>query len=278
LCTTATPDAGATLEGGGEEVLVMAAVRDGMAVLSRPREVAVRALKGAARDWAGVPRGPLGWVATRWVMPRLHSAIYPVMGQAAQLREEDELLEVACGSGVFLDQQAGQVRRVVGLDLSDLQVGLARERLAARIAAGTAEIVKGDAGALPWPDATFTVVTCMGSFEAFPEPERVLTELFRVLRPGGRAVLNIGERVAPGTATHRVWGEIWVWSEEDVRDMVERAGFTDLAITYASSAGDSRLLRVVDRFSGAIGQDLRIVHGTRPAELPTASRSGSATR
>jgi ubiquinone/menaquinone biosynthesis C-methylase UbiE len=67
-------------------------------------------------------------------------------------------------------------------------------------------------------------VTCIGSFEAFPEPERVLAELVRVLRPGGRAVLNIGERVPPGTRTHQVLGAIWVWSEDDVRFMVELAG------------------------------------------------------
>lgn len=232
--------------------------------LSGPRRATVRVVSGLARDWAGVPRGPLGWVSTRWVMPRLHSAVYEVMGSAVQVRDDDELLEVACGSGVFLDQHAGQARRVAGLDLSDLQVDLARGRLASRIAAGTAEIVKGDAGQLPWPDDAFTVVTCMGSFEAFPDPQQALAEMFRVLRPGGRAVLNIGERVPEGTTTHRMLGEIWVWSEADVRRMVEQAGFIDPSMAYASSAGDSRMLKAVDRVTGALGQDMRIVHATKP--------------
>jgi len=233
-------------------------------VASRPMEVAVRTLKGAAWDWAGVPSGPLGWVSTRWVMPRLHSGIYPVMGAAAQLVPEDELLEVACGSGVFLVEYAGHVRRVAGVDLSDLQVGLARKRLAARIAAGTAEIVLGDAGELPWPDESFTVVTGMGSFEVFPDPEKVLAELVRVLRPGGRGVLNIGESVAPGTQTHRILGDSsWVWAEDDVRRMVEDAGFTDVTIRYVSSAGDSRVLKALNKLSGALGQDLRLICGTK---------------
>ena len=97
--------------------------------------------------------------------------------------------------------------RVAGLDLSDVQVDIARGRLAARIAAGSAEIVHGDAAALPWPDGTFTVVTCVGLFETFPDPEKVLAKMVRVLRPGGRVVLNIGERVPVGTQTHRMWGE-----------------------------------------------------------------------
>ena len=265
---------GATLE--WREVLVMSAVGQVMSALSRPKEATERVLTGLARDWAGVPRGPLGWVSTRWVMPRLHAAVYQVMAPAVQLRADDELLEVACGSGVFLAQQAGQARRVAGLDLSDLQVELARERLASRVAAGTAEIVKGDAVQLPWPGDSFTVVTCMGSFEAFPDPGRALAEMFRVLRPGGRTVLNIGERVAEGTVTHRIWGEIWVWSEEDVRRMVERVGFIDVAIEYASSAGDSRVLKVLNSASGAIGQDMRIVRATKPGQLAESVAGGAS--
>jgi hypothetical protein len=79
-------------------------------------------------------------------------------------------------------------------------------------------------------------------------------------------VLNIGERVAEGTVSHRMWGEIWVWSEDDVRRMVERAGFIDLSIEYASSAGESRMLKALDRVTGAFGQDLRIVHATKPVQ------------
>ena len=111
---------------------------------------------------------------------------------------------------------------MAGIDLSDIQVGMARKRLDQRIAAGTAEIVHGDAAALPWPDASFTVVTCMSVFEALPDPAGVVEEVFRVLRADGRAVLNIGDRVEPGTQTHRILnGTGWVWAEDDVRRMVE---------------------------------------------------------
>jgi ubiquinone/menaquinone biosynthesis C-methylase UbiE len=196
-------------------------------------------------------------------MPRFHAQIYPVLARELKLRPEDDLLEVACGSGVFLADHVPQVRRVAGLDLSSIQVDLARRRLADRIAAGTAEIVHGDAAALPWPDGTFSVVTCMGSFEAFPEPERVLAELIRVLRPGGRAVLNIGERVPPGTQTHQVLGAMWVWSEDDVRHMVEQAGLSEVQMSYASSSGDSRLTAMANRIASTFGAELRLVHGLK---------------
>lgn len=178
-------------------------------------------------------------------MPRLHAGIYPAMAAIVQPQSSDELLEVACGSGVFLAEQAAVAKFVAGLDLSDIQVGLARQRLATRVDAGTAEIIQGDVSRLPWPDQRFTAVTCMGSFETFPEPDCALREIYRVLRPGGRAALNIGERVPPGTETHQVLGAIWVWSEDDVRAMVEAQGFASVRVRYVNYENDGWPWRLV---------------------------------
>jgi ubiquinone/menaquinone biosynthesis C-methylase UbiE len=95
-------------------------------------------------------------------------------------------------AGLFLARYASQVGRVCGLDLSPTQIAMARRRLRARLDAGSAEIVEGDAVELPWPDATFTVVTCMGSVELFPDPQAALQEMQPVLRPGGRLALTMG--------------------------------------------------------------------------------------
>ena len=214
-----------------------------------------------AESWAGVPSGPLGWVSSHWVMPRLHGPIYPLMAEALDLRPEDELLEVACGSGVFLAHHAGHVRQVAGLDLSDLQIDLARRRLAERIASGTAEIVKGDATELPWEEGRFSVVTCMGSMEAFPDPPRVLAEMLRVLRPGGRAVLEMGWRVPEGTTTHQAFGGMWIWNDSDAWRLVEEAGFVEVSVSYGDMSGDSRLAQVLARLTKM--EDMRIVRGTK---------------
>ena len=235
-------------------------------LVARPRAAVSTVLVRAYWDWAGVPRGPLGWVSAHTV---LNSGSYPAVADALRLSPDDELLELGCGSAAFLAGQAGRVHRVAGIDLSEIQVGLARKRLGERIAAGTAEIVHGDAAALPWPDATFTVVTCMSVFEAFPDPSGVVAEVFRVLRPGGRAVLNIGERVEAGTQTHRVLNDSgWVWAEGDVRRMVEQAGFTDVTIQYVPWGEDTAVNRlfatVIDKVVGPIGGDLRLARGIKP--------------
>ena len=219
----------------------------------------VRRSRGAAS--ADVPGALPGRVGTR-VNAWMHRPVYALMAAALDLRSDDDLLDVGCGSGDFLAEHASHVGRVAGLDLSEPKVGIAQRRLADRIAAGTAEIVKGDAGALPWEDGRFTAVTSMDAFPFFPDPERALSEMHRVLRPDGRAVMGFGWKVPEGTKTHTVMGGFRVWDETDVRRMTEEAGFADVAISYGRAGGDSRLLNLLGRLWGSV--EARVVRGVKP--------------
>lgn len=229
-----------------------------------------------AWSWAGVPSGPLGWISSNWTMPVLHGPIYPVMARALDLQPDDELLDVACGSGVFLTTQAAHVRYVAGLDLSDIQVSLARRRLDDRIRAGTAEIVTGDAAALPWEDGRFSVVTCMGSVEAFPDPGAALAEMHRVLRPGGRIVVSLGAKIADWTETHRAMGAVWIWNEDDARRLVEEAGFAEASVSYAWIGYNSRLGNLANHLMGQ--DEMRLVRGVKPAAKSHGQRTQEPSR
>jgi SAM-dependent methyltransferase len=212
-----------------------------------------------------LPGGGIGSGVNTW----LNAPLYRLMAAALDPQPDDELLDVACGEGAFLAEHASRARRVAGLDLSAIKVGLAQRRLADRIAAGTAEVVNGDAGALPWEDGRFSAVTCMDAFALFPDPERVLAEMWRVLRPGGRAVMGIGWKVAEGTATHKMLGTFWVWNEAEVRRMTGEAGFDDVAISYARMAGDNRLGNLLCRL--VMGTDeMRIVTAIKPVPVRPA--------
>lgn len=76
-------------------------------------------------------------------------------------------------------------------------------------------------------------------------------------------VLNIGEQVARGTQTHRVLGAMWVWSDDDVRHMVDDAGFSDVTVRYAPSSGNLAWLKLLDKLSGPVGKDLRLVRAIK---------------
>ena len=179
----------------------------------------------------GLPSGPLGWVAT-WQMAFEHRGAYATMARELDLRPDDDLLDVGCGSAAFLQRHAAHVRHVAGLDASEIPVGMARRRLADRIAAGTAEIVLGDAMAMPWPDDRFSVVAAYVLLEYVPDPLKALSEMHRVLRPDGRAVLSLGFPLkdASLSGTKNAWG-LWRWSEADARRLMEEAGFGDVAVS-----------------------------------------------
>lgn len=177
----------------------------------------------------GVPHGPVGWVGAR-LLPIVARRLYQLMADELDLQPEDELLDVGCGSAALLAGHATHVRYVAGLDASELQVGLARDRLRERIAAGTAEVVAGDATALPWPDARFTAVVSLNCLKFIADPERALQEMRRVLRPGGRVVLTLDPAVkADKSGRLDAYGE-YQWSAEDARRLMQEAGFTGVSV------------------------------------------------
>ena len=188
----------------------------------------------------GVLPGRIG----SWINAYLDRPLHAAVAMVLDLQPDDDLLDVACGAGYFLTESAAHVGHVAGLDLSEPKVDLARRRLDERIAAGTAEIQQGDAGALPWEDGCFTAVSCSDAFPMFPDPERALAEMCRVLRPGGRTVIDMNPKVPEGTESHAFRGpagEVRLWNDVDVRRMMEGAGFDDVAVTHPRIAGDNRL-------------------------------------
>jgi SAM-dependent methyltransferase len=202
----------------------------------------------------GVPRGALGSVGAR-VMPVMVRPLYSMMAMELDLRPDDDLLDVGCGCARMLAEQASHVRYVAGLDASGIQVDLARRNLAGRIAARTAEVVLGDAMALPWQDGRFSAVSCLNCLKFVPDPPRALREMHRVLRPGGRAALTFDEDVRDParSGTIDAFGQ-WQWSADDARRMMEEAGFADVSVGRAPTRVPFQLLRGVKPAAPAVAE------------------------
>lgn len=87
-----------------------------------------------------------------------------------------KLLDVACGEGYLLVEAARAGLEVAGLDISPKAIAFAK------ILAPHAEAVAGEAEHLPWPDARFDYVTCLGSLENMINPRKALAEISRVAK------------------------------------------------------------------------------------------------
>jgi SAM-dependent methyltransferase len=104
------------------------------------------------------------------------------------------LLEVGCGVGTDLVRFARGGARVVGLDLSETAVGLARQNLVLHGQQG--DLLVGDGAALPVPDESLDVVYAHGVLQYAPNPHRIVEEAHRVLKPAGTAIFMVYNRVS----------------------------------------------------------------------------------
>jgi len=118
-------------------------------------------------------------------------------------RAAGQTLEVAIGTGLNLPFYAQEVQ-LTGIDFSPAMLGIARDR--ARQLGRTVNLREADALALPFPDASFDTVVCTFSLCAIPEDRRAVTEMSRVLRPGGLLLLadHIEGSAWPARAVQRV--------------------------------------------------------------------------
>ena len=124
-----------------------------------------------------------------------HSFLWEPVLETLTLGPEDRLLDLGCGGGVFLRRALETGCSGVGLDHSPDMVRLARSKVG-----DAAEIVEGEAEALPFPNATFTAVSCLVAFFFFPDPIAVLSEIRRVLDPKrGRTAIMTTAPEAKGT-------------------------------------------------------------------------------
>lgn len=100
-----------------------------------------------------------------------------------------EVLEVGVGTGLSLETYNSALR-VTGMDYSEDMLRKARARVAKLGLDHVAELRQMDARSLEFPDASFDTVAAMHVLSVVPEPERVMAEIARVLRPGGQVVIT----------------------------------------------------------------------------------------
>ena len=108
------------------------------------------------------------------------------------------VLELGFGAGDGLKEACKHVRTpVVGVEMSDQMIGVARRKLSAEVAKGQVALIKGSALSLPFPDNSFDRVVHMNVAYFFNPLDETLREIKRVLAPGGIMISGM-----PASSTH----------------------------------------------------------------------------
>jgi SAM-dependent methyltransferase len=160
---------------------------------------------------------------------------------AADLADQDRVLDVGCGTGQTARRAAHTAARVVGIDISGPM--LARARQLTREANLT--YVQGDAQVHPFPDGGFDAAISRGGVMFFTDPVAAFTNIARCLRPGGRLTF-LGPRAArPDGAYARATTALTPWlrepspaargmaslaDPEEIRRLLGETGFTGVVV------------------------------------------------
>jgi MPBQ/MSBQ methyltransferase len=199
-------------------------------------------------------------VYDRWVNPLFWT---PAMrAEALELARLDapglEVLDVGAGTGFTTEGIVEHVdaARVTLLDQSPHQLAHARRKPAL----AACRIVQGDAEQLPFATDGADRYVSAGSIEYWPDPQRGIAEAYRVVRPGGIAL--VAGPVRPAHPVVRRMADAWMLfpAEDDYRRWFEAAGFVDVEVRRIAP-------RWYTRRDGAYAV---AVAGRKPASGPSA--------
>ena len=160
----------------------------------------------------------------------------------AEARRGDRALDLGCGVGDFAAELAGAGAEVVGIEVAEAAVARARARhpdLDFRVAPVD--------GPLPLPDGSFDLVWASEVIEHIADTARWLSEVRRVLAPGGRLLITTPShgrlRLAVGGIerfSEPLGDHLHLYSRRSLRTLLNEFGFADVRVR---SAGGPPLLR-----------------------------------
>ena len=130
--------------------------------------------------------------------------IYPYLLNEIIRCYGEEVLDLGCGTGALMKQVISEDshRHLTGIDLSSQMIEKAKHQLKNK-----ATLVVGDSENLPFFDQTFDIVYCNDSFHHYPNPDNVISEVFRVLKKEGIFIICDCRNIS----CCKNWGNIDYW-------------------------------------------------------------------
>jgi arsenite methyltransferase len=177
----------------------------------------------------------------------------------AELRAGEAVLDLGSGGGIDVllsAERVGPTGLAYGVDMTDEMLELAR-RNAAEAGVGNAHFLKGEIEAIPLPAASVDVVISNCVVNLSTDKQRVLHEIFRVLRPGGRIGisdvvaedrLSADERAERGSYVGCIAGAL---SHGEYEEGLRAAGFEDISVRFTHRVADGMHSAIVQAVKAA---------------------------
>ena len=149
-------------------------------------------------------------------------SLYPVILKKLSEIPYHTALDLGCGTGEMmrLILQQNKDKSLYGIDLSEKMLEVAKEKLGNHV-----NLILSDSEQLPFSDSFFDVVYCSDSFHHYPAPDKVLSEVYRVLKPNGIFVMcdcwqpTIGRAIMNFYMKHSKEGDVKIYSENEIRKL-----------------------------------------------------------
>jgi len=138
--------------------------------------------------------------------------------------ESRYVADIGCGTGPTLDWLR-EIPSVVGVDLSPVALGLAQE-------ATEANLVRGNACALPLANESMDMILALDMFEHLESPEDAASEIFRTLKPGGWLVSTVPAWPFLASQHDVALGHYRRYRRPGFRSLLENAGFSVDRVSY----------------------------------------------
>ncbi|MBF0439712.1 MAG: class I SAM-dependent methyltransferase [Magnetococcales bacterium] len=156
--------------------------------------------KKGAYHWSDIRRHPL-W-RNAFVLGRYQNMVTLLQTRFPKNDTPIKILDIGCGDGALSAMLARQGFEVFGIDTSDLAIQLAKKMTSA--IGLSIDFRVASTYELPWPAASFDAVLSSDVIEHVAQPERMLHEIHRVLKPDGCAIVSTPIRLNEFPAAEHV--------------------------------------------------------------------------
>lgn len=156
-----------------------------------------------------------------------------------QINRKWDILDIGCRDGMWLDiLKSNNYKKLQGMDVSEKALDMARKK--------GHNVLNGDAHELPFPDESFNFVSIIHTLEHCPDVEKVMREIYRVLKPNGRILVVVPLQKKEKVPT--VWAHYHCFSKtREVSNLLIRNGFKKIKIQSKQRPHNRFLFKKVEK-------------------------------